>query len=869
MASIKIKSLLQIIVLVFFSYTCTSCIDFLDALINLFGENEQTENPEDNIEWEPVGEVEFGKTGGTAEFEEISITVDPGVFYSDTKFNIEKSTTPIFDSENAITDVFLFEIDNQSKSNIEFQVRLNANKDFEISDSISLLVGFQSENLYNDSTSWSLLPMNDIKIEGNQIIGNLNFSIEKNLKSSKLKNRGIILPTAAIAGLSYLVVQGYKSYISTTSKSGNFKVYGHWVNKVPNAEVADAFDYAWEKLEKLEFDPKRIKGTRSDMFWPFTVYLYPEGSGWGFSLAKNESGYFCPKITRNLDCILIKDKNLKGLTVKKVSGHEFFHAVQSTYNHEDYDNYLWLGEASSNWFELYLSKIEGKSHTPLNFYNDTAFYENGLNGVNAKKLDNHGYGYFIFLSYLTDLYGDKLIKDIWAAVENQSTGMHNSAVALQTAVSKKSKDPFAIVYQDFILNYFMGKINSINDDFDDFLKNGIIIKEWDVSKEEIEDSKAYKAIVSLPDFSANIFKINFAPDVKNAENTKSFGIEIPDIDPYVCAYILNKEGEEKVQIAKISKSEPKFNFDLAEYAGKSVYILVVNTNNNGEFSGSKDIIVSSSNAVELKINPNPISGSMNNSISLTAESIGSLPADVKYVWSFGDGSSSISVNNKNTVEHTFSKEGEFTVTVELFDNSNNKQIAKASAKATISGEFLVFLQKCETASIELAGTHNTTAGYPIEFDYKNEKLYWVFPVEWQGSTFTVNILLENKTSEVWKSYNETTKLVGTISQDGLTLENFSVNQTVEVTYIDETYHSFEKKLEGYGIPRTVYYKSGWVGILNYKLEGSELRSHISKISYSSISKNEKGELTEQNSYSSTDWNSTSNPPYIEIVLSFQ
>jgi len=90
------------------------------------------------------------------------------------------------------------------------------------------------------------------------------------------------------------------------------------------------------------------------------------------------------------------------------------------------------------------------------------------------------------------------------------------------------------------------------------------------------------------------------------------------------------------------------------------------------------------NYIPLLINPDPLVSEPNKANKLTASTKGTAPKSAKYVWDFGDGSSPVSVVNDSTVNHTYTKEGKFTIKVELFDNSTNKKLTEKKSVATIS-----------------------------------------------------------------------------------------------------------------------------------------------------------------------------------------
>ncbi len=99
---------------------------------------------------------------------------------------------------------------------------------------------------------------------------------------------------------------------------------------------------------------------------------------------------------------------------------------------------------------------------------------------------------------------------------------------------------------------------------------------------------------------------------------------------------------------------------------------------------------------KLKISPNPITGDPDKDIKITAMSDGTAPKSAKYVWSFGDGTKEVTVKNDSIVKHKFPKDGTYTVLVKLYDNSTDKIVGTAAARATIGAT-------CSDGSFEYEG----------------------------------------------------------------------------------------------------------------------------------------------------------------------
>jgi len=84
----------------------------------------------------------------------------------------------------------------------------------------------------------------------------------------------------------------------------------------------------------------------------------------------------------------------------------------------------------------------------------------------------------------------------------------------------------------------------------------------------------------------------------------------------------------------------------------------------------------------LSITPNPFEGVANKEYTFIARSKGTAPKTCKFTWDFGDGSGQYSIQNDSIVAHAYSKEGNYTISVKLYDSAN-KLISEATAPATI------------------------------------------------------------------------------------------------------------------------------------------------------------------------------------------
>lgn len=100
-------------------------------------------------------------------------------------------------------------------------------------------------------------------------------------------------------------------------------------------------------------------------------------------------------------------------------GHEFFHLVQDLYNYDE--KYNWLQEASSTWFEAYLT-LNPSGYVPPNYTNNRIQtflgVKNGAAGSETETI--YGYGSTAILKYLMTYNNQtgqpKAIRYIWDAV---------------------------------------------------------------------------------------------------------------------------------------------------------------------------------------------------------------------------------------------------------------------------------------------------------------------------------------------------------------------------------------------------------------------------------------------------------------------
>jgi hypothetical protein len=155
----------------------------------------------------------------------------------------------------------------------------------------------------------------------------------------------------------------------------------------------------------------------------------------------------------------------------------------------------------------------------------------------------------------------------------------------------------------------------------------------------------------------------------------------------------------------------------------------------------------------LWIEPADTSVSLSQEVRLTARSNGNAPAQARYEWDFGDGATRI-VQQDSTVRHTYTERGTFTVTITLYDQSNNQEIEKATTTVTVTD--------LRAISITLLGpgTIKGSDGEDIPvIGFSNKTVVNAPPLTWNGDDFVVDWSYQISVMK----YN--TRITGTISQD--------------------------------------------------------------------------------------------------------
>lgn len=203
---------------------------------------------------------------------------------------------------------------------------------------------------------------------------------------------------------------------------------------------------------------------------------------------------------------------------------------------------------------------------------------------------------------------------------------------------------------------------------------------------------------------------------------------------------------------------------------------------------------------KLSIEPNPIVGEPKEEIKITALSKGSAPKKAKYVWNFGDGTKEVSIKNDSIVKHTFPSAGDFDVTLDLYDSSNDKLIGHATTKAKIGkAEFSLIISDAKTGviidrQVEFCKTYllfqfkvpaGTPSNYTVRYNMDEEGSEGVM----SGPNFGINVLLSKTGKHIitGQILDQNNKVVNELKYELEVTENDFLEQLKKYTRIQSMF----------------------------------------------------------------------------------
>ena len=175
--------------------------------------------------------------------------------------------------------------------------------------------------------------------------------------------------------------------------------------------------------------------------------------------------------------------------------------------------------------------------------------------------------------------------------------------------------------------------------------------------------------------------------------------------------------------------------------------------------------------IRLAIQPATMNGQKNTSYNWSA-SAGSIPSNARYEWDFGDQTAKVTKINDGAASHTYATDGLYTITLTLFDNSNNTKLGQTTATATIGGLWNLLHQQ-NVLQASFASTFNYSDGRQDPTSWEFPANNNVAPLTWKDTTFSATIYKE--TYRNGNSFDsESCVIKGTMQADGLTIKSMTV-----------------------------------------------------------------------------------------------
>jgi len=351
-------------------------------------------------------------------------------------------------------------------------------------------------------------------------------------------------------GVPFLCVRNMKYYLTD-----HFQIFFHSsyynLNTIPS--LAGGLEDAYSLLQSWGFKYDARKE------WPLEVQVKPLKDIDGQSLRRyphsNNTGYI------EINSGIITDHNRLRIT----GAHEFFHVVQDLYNSNE--NYNWLQEASSTWFEAYLTLNPG-TYKPATYSRNRLEVFYGVKDGNGPGEGSYGYAASSMLKYLINYnnaaQNPNVIFNVWSAAKTGKPPVEAIHAIPMFNSTSWWKD---YMKEQLIGNIFMDTVyNQVNKIY--FNHHG---GSWSI---DTQDDKLKEFPMLGWDFSGDIYKID--PNYSQLAQGSALEISHNGSNNYLHAFRIGKgitsiqltgEGENKVTV-----------FNLKDYVDTEdlIYVLVSN-----------------------------------------------------------------------------------------------------------------------------------------------------------------------------------------------------------------------------------------------------------------------------------------------------
>jgi hypothetical protein len=175
----------------------------------------------------------------------------------------------------------------------------------------------------------------------------------------------------------------------------------------------------------------------------------------------------------------------------------------------------------------------------------------------------------------------------------------------------------------------------------------------------------------------------------------------------------------------------------------------------------------------ISITPEYTETTPDESVSLSASVTGPAPSSLTYIWEFDDGSGPYTETD-GSIAYSYSEEGEYVVTVDVYDGTTDEYLGGGYADVIVAGVDNDFLERLHEQtsmriSMEASAGDNWAEIYINTYPFladENE-----FPLVWDGMSFESS----GSYSETYTDYSEqySFQVSGTFAADGTSLTSLS------------------------------------------------------------------------------------------------
>ncbi len=395
-------------------------------------------------------------------------------------------------------------------------------------------------------------------------------------------------------------------------------------------------------------------------------------------------------------------------SLKKTAAHELFHAVQ----HEDYrgfsmttfSTYLWWLEAGAEYAacrEAYtIDRMAGKSNP--NGVNPRMF-EKPLSATGeARPYDDHEYERAYFLDYLVSRNAQ--FHALHTAVAAYDGHSHAIFAPLHRALRDGTGVSLSDHYRGFVNHFLFSKTSPVAALVPDQRSTEMTSTVRMPSSPTSPPPPVEHSFTLPKEYTAKVWGVNLEPDPARPSEPRSVFVESVKQSPtvHVELYVL-KENRRVDGTLKPSRILVKQGdaWPLTATADDRIYVVAINTSETED--GQATVRIKDA-AVQLEIDPPSIADNTGNRVFTlkgTARRLGPPVESVAYQWDFGDGTpvelqrynGALAPEINFSQIHTFAKEGDMTVTLELYDTTASRKIllARATAKVQLGSEISLVL----------------------------------------------------------------------------------------------------------------------------------------------------------------------------------